>query len=228
MHSPQNILSGLRARMAAAQDAARLSTTRPLLVGASKGQAVEDIAAFLEAGLTLAGENRVQEAEAKWGGPQGLKQRYPNVGLHLIGPLQSNKAETAVRLFDVIETLDRPKLADALAEAMARQGRRVPCLIQVNTGEEPQKSGVLPHALEALLRHAREHAGLEIIGLMAVPPEGVAPAPHFAFLRERARALGLPHLSMGMSGDFERAIAFGATHVRVGSALFGARMSETA
>ncbi len=212
-------IEALRLRMEAARFGHPLSTDA-VLVGASKGQPEVVLRAALEAGLSRFGENRVQEAEARW---PALRVLYPHTELRLIGPLQSNKAADAVALFDVIETLDRPKLAEAMAEAMAKQGRRLPCLIQVNTGEEPQKSGVAPHNLEALLRHAREQAGLEVVGLMAVPPAEAAPAPHFAFLRERAREYGLAQLSMGMSGDFETAIAFGATHVRIGSALFGAR-----
>lgn len=224
MLPPESRFPELMARIAKARATSPLSAPYIRLVGASKSQSAETIAALLSAGLESAGENKVQEAQAKWGGTTGLKARYPQVELRLIGPLQTNKAADAVQLFDVIETLDRPRLADALAEAMARARRRVPCLIQVNTGEEAQKAGVLPKDLDALLRYAREQAGLEVIGLMAVPPAEVAPAPHFAFLRERARAFDLPQLSMGMSADFETAIAFGATHIRIGSALFGERL----
>lgn len=223
MPMPESRFHALTGRILAASAAYGLAAPQVRLVGASKGQGADTIAAMLEAGLLSAGENKVQEAEAKWAGATGLKARYPQAELRLIGPLQTNKADNAVRLFDAIETLDRPKLADALADAMVKAGRHVPCLIQVNTGEETQKSGVWPRDLESLLRHAREQAGLDIVGLMAVPPADVAPAPHFAFLRERAREFGLPQLSMGMSADFETAIAFGATHVRIGSALFGER-----
>ena len=189
------------------------------LTAVSKTQPPEAIDAALAAGMRVFGENRVQEAQARWndrrGGIAGLE-------LRLIGPLQSNKAADAVALFDVIETLDRPKLADALAAAGARLGKPVRVLIQVNTGAEPQKAGVLPGEVAALLDHARA-AGLIVEGLMCIPPADEAPGPHFALLRKIARRHGLETLSMGMSGDYETAIRFGATHVRVGSSLFGER-----
>lgn len=191
----------------------------PTLIGVSKGQPAEAVAEALEAGLTDVGENKVQEAHGKW---PALRARFPAARLHLIGPLQSNKAADAVALFDVIQTLDRPKILDAVANEAAKQGRHPQLLVQVNTGEEPQKGGVAPAGLEALLRHA-EQAGLRIAGLMCVPPVEANPAPHFALLQKLAADHELPILSMGMSGDFETAIRFGATHVRIGTALFGAR-----
>ncbi|HET9149248.1 MAG TPA: YggS family pyridoxal phosphate-dependent enzyme, partial [Alphaproteobacteria bacterium] len=174
-------------------------------------------------GQRVFGENRVQEAEAKW---PALKARHPDLELHLIGPLQTNKARDAVRLFDAIETLDRDRLASELAKAMAREGRRLPCFVQVNTGEEPQKAGVAPAAADAFIARARGKHGLDVTGLMCIPPLDEAPGPHFALLREIARRNGLAHLSMGMSGDFETAILFGATHVRVGTAIFGPRRTS--
>ena len=165
------------------------------------------------------GENRVQEAAGKW---PALRARFDGVELHLIGPLQSNKAEDAVRLFDVIQTVDRPKLSRELAKAEQKTGLRRQYMIQVNTGEEPQKAGVAPADVDALLQDAREQ-GLEIIGLMCIPPVEEPAGPHFALLARLAQRLGLPALSMGMSADYETGARFGATHVRVGSALFGAR-----
>src|SRR5205823_7872617 len=166
------------------------------------------------------GENRVQEALAKF---PGLRAEFPDLELHLIGPLQTNKVRDAVAHCDVIETVDRPRLAEALAREMARSGRRPACLIEVNTGEEPQKAGILPAAADSFIRDCRERLHLPIVGLMCIPPEHEQPALHFALLREIARRNGLDRLSMGMSADFETAIRFGATHVRVGTAIFGAR-----
>jgi len=174
----------------------------------------------LAAGQRAFGENRVQEAEAKW---PALTAAHPDARLHLIGPLQRNKVRRAVTLFDVIETVDRPKLARALADEMARAGRRPACFIEVNTGEEPQKDGVVPREADAFIRECREALGLPIEGLMCIPPVDEEPSLHFALLREIARRNGLAKLSMGMSADFEIAIAFGATHVRVGTAIFGPR-----
>ncbi|MFN7163266.1 MAG: YggS family pyridoxal phosphate-dependent enzyme [Hyphomonas sp.] len=191
----------------------------PVLVAVSKSQSAEAIGALLATGQRVFGENRVKEAKSHW---ESRRERLPDLELHLIGPLQSNKAEDAVRLFDVIQTLDRPKLAGALAAAMAKTGRRPRLMIQVNTGEEPQKAGVSPDGLPALLAHARAQ-GLEIDGLMCIPPVGEPAGPHFALLAKLARAHGLASLSMGMSGDYELAARFGATHVRVGTALFGER-----
>ena len=191
----------------------------PLLIGASKTQPADMLEAAIRLGLRDFGENKVQEAYAKW---PDLRVRYPDVRLHLIGPLQSNKAADAVALFDVIHTIDRVKIADALADASQAQGRHPEMLIQVNTGEEPQKSGVHPEAAADLLAHCRMR-GLNVIGLMCVPPEGENPAPHFALLRRMAERLGLQELSMGMSGDMETALRLGSTMVRVGTALFGSR-----
>lgn len=189
------------------------------LVAVSKMQEAPALTAALAAGQRVFGENRVQEAQAHWA---ALKPATPDLRLHLIGPLQTNKAADAVALFDVIETVDRPKLADALAAAMAKQGRALPCYIQVNTGAEPQKAGVAVDGADALLAHCRA-VGLNVRGLMCIPPADGDPAPHFALLAGMAARMGLPDISMGMSADFELAIRHGATHVRVGSALFGAR-----
>lgn len=189
------------------------------LTAVSKTQPPEAIEAALAAGQRVFGENRVQEAQGRW---QGSRETMSGLELRLIGPLQSNKAADAVALFDVIETLDRPKLADALALAGSRAGKPVRVLIQINTGAEPQKAGVLPGETADLIDHARR-AGLIVEGLMCIPPADEAPGPHFALLRKIARRHGLETLSMGMSGDYETAIRFGATHVRVGSSLFGER-----
>ena len=189
------------------------------LTAVSKTQPPEAIDAALAAGMRVFGENRVQEAQARW---NDRRDGLAGLELRLIGPLQSNKAADAVALFDVIETLDRPKLADALAAAGARLGKTVRVLIQVNTGAEPQKAGVLPGDVASLIEYARA-AGLIVEGLMCIPPADEAPGPHFALLRKIARRHGLETLSMGMSGDYETAIRFGATHVRVGSSLFGER-----
>ncbi|HEU4838760.1 MAG TPA: YggS family pyridoxal phosphate-dependent enzyme [Micavibrio sp.] len=189
------------------------------LVAASKMQSEDNLRAALACGHRLFGENKVQEAQAHW---THLRQDFPDLKLHLIGPLQTNKAADAVALFDCIETVDREKLADALASEMAKQGRRLPCFIQVNTGEEEQKAGISPEELPALLAYCRK-CGLEITGLMCIPPIGAAPALHFALLKNLAAENGLAHLSMGMSADFEKAVALGATYVRVGTALFGER-----
>lgn len=190
------------------------------LVAASKRQPENRIDAMLAAGQKVFGENRVQEAEARWSDRKGMT----GLELRLIGPLQTNKAEQAVQFFDVIETLDREKLAKALAAAAAKCNLPAPpVLIQVNTGEEAQKSGVVPEGVENLLRFAREECRLTVRGLMCIPPAAEPAGPHFALLAKIAKRLNLPELSMGMSGDFETAIRFGATHVRVGSALFGER-----
>ncbi len=190
------------------------------LMAVSKTFPAEAIEPVLAAGHRVFGENYVQEAKAKW---PGLRERYRDVELHLIGPLQSNKAREAVALFDAIHSLDRPSLAEALAKEIAKQGRRPRLLVQVNTGEEPQKGGVLPRDADAFLEGCRERWGLSIEGLMAIPPAEDPPSPHFALLATIARRHRLPLLSMGMSADFETAIQLGATHVRVGSAIFGGR-----
>lgn len=191
------------------------------LTAVSKTQAPEAIDAILAAGQRAFGENRVQEAQARW------TARRPGLGsleLRLIGPLQTNKAEDAVALFDVVETLDREKLARALADAAHKLGRAPRVLVQVNTGAEPQKAGVLPEAADALIAAARDGYGLKIEGLMCIPPAEEEPTPHFTLLGQIAARNGLSVLSMGMSGDYETAIRCGATHVRVGTALFGERI----
>jgi hypothetical protein len=175
---------------------------------------------LLEAGHRVYGENKVQEARTKWG---ELRQRFSGVELHLIGPLQSNKTREAVETFDVIESVDRPKIAEALAAEIRRQGKRLRLLVQVNTGAEPQKAGVLPQEADAFIAECREKHGLEIAGLMCVPPVGEQASPHFALLAEIAARNGLKELSMGMSSDYELAIQLGATHVRIGSAIMGER-----
>lgn len=190
------------------------------LVAVSKTMPAEQIVPALEAGQRVFGENYVQESAAKW---PALRERFPDVELHLIGPLQSNKARQAVALFDVIHTLDRPSLAQALATEMDRSGRRPRLLVQVNTGEEPQKGGVLPLEADSFLSACRDRYGLTIEGLMCIPPSADLPSPHFGLLAGMARRNGLATLSMGMSADFEPAIQLGATHVRVGTAIFGAR-----
>jgi pyridoxal phosphate enzyme (YggS family) len=218
MSIPEN-LAAILARIAAARKTAIAPAPATQLVAVSKTVEENGIRAALSAGQRCFGENRVQEALAKF---PGLKQDYPDLELHLIGPLQTNKVKEAVALFDVIQSLDRIRLADALAAERDKTGNCPRLFIQVNTGEEPQKAGVLPAELEALLARARG-LKLPVEGLMCIPPVEDDAAPHFAFLLKRARDLGLPSLSMGMSGDFELAIKFGATHVRVGSAIFGAR-----
>jgi pyridoxal phosphate enzyme (YggS family) len=222
MSIPDN-LAAILARIDAARKTAILPAPATHLVAVSKTVDETGIRAALAAGQRRFGENRVQEAQGKF---PALKADYPDLALHLIGPLQTNKVKEAMALADVIETLDRVKLADALA-AERDKGTQCPRLfIQVNTGEEPQKAGVLPAELDALVAHARD-LNLPLDGLMCIPPVDDDAAPHFAFLLKRARDLGLADLSMGMSGDFELAIKFGATHVRVGSAIFGARDYST-
>ena len=190
------------------------------LIAVSKTVPAEGIGPALEAGQRLFGENYVQESAGKW---PALREAYPGVELHLVGPLQSNKAREAVRLFDVIHTLDRPSLAAALAKEIAREGRAPRLLVQVNTGEEPQKGGVAPGEADAFIESCRTRHGLAIEGLMCVPPAEAPPSPHFGLLNRIAERNGLPLLSMGMSADFDAAIQMGATHVRVGTAIFGAR-----
>jgi len=190
------------------------------LIAVSKTFAAEAIAPVLDAGHRVFGENRVQEAKAKW---PALKDRYPGVELHLIGPLQTNKVRDAVALFDVIHAVDRPALAAALAKEVARQACRPRLLVEINTGGEAQKAGVLPEAADDFLAQCRDVHGLLIEGLMCIPPADEAAAPHFALLAKIARRHGLRFLSMGMSADFALAVQFGATHVRVGTAIFGVR-----
>jgi PLP dependent protein len=190
------------------------------LVAVSKTFPAEAIEPVLAAGQRVFGENYVQETKAKW---PALQERYPEAELHLIGPLQSNKAKEAVALFDAIHSLDRPSLAEALAKEIGRQGRRPRLLVQVNTGEEPQKGGIMPLEADAFIAACRDRYGLTIEGLMCIPPAEDPPSPHFALLNKIAARNGLKTLSMGMSADFEAAIQLGATYVRVGSAIFGSR-----
>ena len=212
-------LAEVRARIAAAARAAGRDPATVTLVAVSKTMPAAAVEEALAAGQRLFGENRVQEAKGKY---PALRERAPELRLHLIGHLQTNKAEEAVAVADLIETVDRPKLAEALAKAMAKLDRRVPVYVQVNTGEEPQKGGVAPLEAEALVAQCRT-LGLEVRGLMCIPPVEDEPAPHFALLADMARRFRLADLSMGMSGDFETAIRLGATHVRVGTAIFGLR-----
>lgn len=213
-------LAEVKARIAASAEAAGRNRADVTLIAVSKTFAAAEIRPLLEAGHRDFGENRVQEAQQKW---PALKSEFPGTRLHLIGPLQSNKARDAVELFDVIHTIDRPKIADALAGESIRQGRKLEMFVQVNTGKEPQKAGVLPEDVAGFVGHCRDEKRLPIMGLMCIPPADDEPAIHFAFLAKLARELGLQQISMGMSNDFEAAVAFGATHVRVGSAIFGGR-----
>ncbi len=223
MESAATLLAAVEERIAHACQVARRERGEVTLVAVSKTHPAEAIAPLIEAGQRVFGENRVQEAQVKW---PALRERHPHVELHLVGQLQSNKADEAVALFDAIHSLDRPSLVAALARAMDKAGRRVPCFIQVNIGAEAQKGGVTIADLPALLAEAR-NADIPLAGLMCVPPLEIEPAPFFALLdklaRDHDRANDLWGRSMGMSGDFETAIMLGATHVRVGTALFGAR-----
>jgi pyridoxal phosphate enzyme (YggS family) len=215
MVSKHSGLSAVRKRIEAA------ALGRPVtLVAVSKTFGAEQILPVIGAGQQVFGENRVQEAKAKW---PALKQQFSGLELHLIGPLQTNKAADAVALFDCIQTLDRPKLARILAEEMQRQNRHLILFVQVNTGHEPQKAGVMPEQAASFLEQCSRKFGLTISGLMCIPPEDQDPVPHFKLLKQIAGEAGLAQLSMGMSGDFETAIREGATHVRIGSAIFGAR-----
>lgn len=215
----ESLRAAVAARIASACRMARRGPDAVTLIAVSKTQPATAIAPLIAAGQRHFGENRVQEAQAKW---PALRAAHPGLTLHLVGQLQSNKAEEAVRLFDIIHSLDRPSLVAALARTMAKVGRQVPCFVQVNIGDEPQKGGCAISALPALLGEARA-ANIPLAGLMAVPPADREPAPFFALLDKLAEDQGLAGRSMGMSGDFEAAIMLGATHVRVGTALFGAR-----
>jgi len=219
MDQPATLLADVRARIAHAARIAGREADDIELVAISKTHPAEAIEPLIAAGQRVFGENRVQEAQAKW---PALRKAWPDVSLHLVGQLQSNKANDAVALFDCIHSLDRPSLVTALGKAMAKSGRQVPCFVQVNIGAEDQKGGCAISELPGLLASAQE-AGIPVIGLMCVPPDGIEPAPFFALLARLAADHGLAQLSMGMSGDFETAVMLGATHVRVGSALFGAR-----
>jgi hypothetical protein len=216
-------LADVRARIAASAAACGREPASVCLVAVSKTFGPASVELAMAQGQRVFGENRVQEAQAKY---PSLRETHPDMELHLIGPLQTNKVRDAVALFDVIQSVDRPKLAAALAAEMEKSGRRPRCFIQINTGEEPQKAGILPKEADAFIAAARETHRLPVEGLMCIPPVDEEPALHFALLREIARRNALASLSMGMSGDFETAIRFGATHVRVGSAIFGARAAK--
>lgn len=218
--SPAETLAAIDARIVTAAQNADRDRDRVTLVAISKTKPSEQIIPFLDLGVRHFGENRVQEAGEKW---PALKAKYSDVELHLVGPLQTNKVEQAIAIFDVLETLDRPKLAAALARAGQKLGALPSLYIQVNTGEEPQKAGIAPSQLEAFAEQCRKEFDLPIIGLMCLPPADQAPGPHFALLGKLADSIGVSQLSMGMSGDFETAIALGATHIRLGTQLFGAR-----
>ncbi len=212
-------LQDIRDRISAAEAAAGRAPGSVRLIAVSKVQPDDRVTAALDQGQRLFGENYVQEAAAKW---PGLRARYGAVGVHMIGPLQTNKAKLAVELFDAIHTVDRPSLAEKLARLAEQRGKSPEVFIQVNTGSEPQKAGILPDEADGFIASVRAF-GLPLLGLMCIPPEGEDPRPHFAALRGIAERNALTGLSMGMSGDFETAIAEGATHIRVGSAIFGAR-----
>jgi pyridoxal phosphate enzyme (YggS family) len=213
-------LAEVKARIAEAAKAAGRAAADVTLVAVSKMHGADRVRDLLDAGQRVFGENRVQEAEEKF---PALKAEYPDLELHLIGPLQTNKARDAVALFDVIQSVDRERLAATLAKEMERAGKRPACFIQVNTGEEPQKAGILPADLDAFVGSCRDTHKLPVVGLMCIPPVDEEPALHFALLTRMAARNGLSRVSMGMSADYEAAVRLGATHVRVGSALFGAR-----
>jgi pyridoxal phosphate enzyme (YggS family) len=215
-------LSAVKARIAAAAQAWQRAADDVHLVAVGKTHPAEAIEAALIAGHRLFGENRVQEAAAKF---PALRARYPDLKLHLIGPLQTNKIRQAIESCDAIETLDRDKLAQGIAAELAKSGKRIELFIQVNTGEEEQKAGIRPSDADDFIRRCRDEYKLPVVGLMCIPPAEEHPAPHFALLGEIAKRHGLKQLSMGMSGDYELAIQLGATHVRIGTAIFGARPS---
>lgn len=218
--SPAAALAAIKERIAEAARGVGRDPAAARLIAVSKTFGPADIEPVLAAGQRVFGENRVQEAKAKW--PE-LRSRHAGVELHLIGPLQSNKTREAVELFDAIHTIDRPKIAKAIAEEQERQGKRLKLFIEVNTGKEPQKAGIMPRDAAAFVAHCRDELKLDIAGLMCIPPLEEEPAVHFAFLAKLARELNLRELSMGMSADFETAVELGATYVRVGSAIFGVR-----
>jgi PLP dependent protein len=215
-----NALAAVEQEVARACKEARRERASVTLIAVSKTHQAEAISPVIAAGQHVFGENRVQEAKAKW---PALILAHPGLALHLIGPLQSNKAKEAVALFDAIHSVDRPSICEALAKEIDRQQRRPQLFVQLNTGEEPQKAGIAPAEADAFIAACREKYGLQISGLMCIPPMDEAPAPHFALTAKIAARNGLKNLSMGMSADFAIAIALGATHVRVGSAIFGAR-----
>src|ERR1700742_4932264 len=213
-------LANVEQDIARACNEARRDRASVTLIAVSKTFDDSAISPIIDAGQHVFGENRVQEAKAKW---PGLMSAYPGIALHLIGPLQSNKAKDAVALFDAIHSVDRPSICEALAKEIDRQQRTPQLFVQLNTGEEPQKAGIAPAEADAFIAACRETYGLQISGLMCIPPVDDAPAPHFALTAKIAARNGLKNLSMGMSADFATAIQFGATHVRVGSAIFGHR-----
>jgi pyridoxal phosphate enzyme (YggS family) len=215
-----NALAAVEREIAAACAQARRDRASVTLIAVSKTFGAESIVPVIEAGQRVFGENRVQEAKAKW---PGLMAAYPGLALHLIGPLQSNKAKEAVALFDAIHSVDRPSICQALAKEIDSQKRRPDLFVQINTGEEAQKAGIAPSEADAFIASCRDTYGLAISGLMCIPPVNEAPAPHFALTAKIAARNGLKNLSMGMSADFAIAIQFGATHIRVGSAIFGHR-----
>jgi pyridoxal phosphate enzyme (YggS family) len=217
-------LARVRGEIAAACAEGKRDPAAVTLIAVSKTFGAEAIEPVIAAGQRVFGENRVQEAKAKW---PPLRAAHPDIALHLIGPLQSNKAKEAVALFDAIHAVDRPSIAEALAKEIAKQARHPTLFVEVNTGEEPQKAGVLPQEADAFIKTCRESYGLTIAGLMCIPPFDEAPAPHFALTAKIAARNGLSLLSMGMSADFAAAIAFGATHVRVGTAIFGGRQKKS-
>jgi pyridoxal phosphate enzyme (YggS family) len=220
MDDPAERLAAVQREIADACRAADRDPASVTLVAISKTFGPDAVEPVIAAGQKVFGENRVQEAKAKW---PALKDRHPGLELHLVGPLQSNKAKEAVALFDAIHSLDRPSLCAALAKEIVRQGRAPTLFVEVNTGGEAQKAGVLPDETDAFVKTCRDTYGLAIAGLMCIPPFEEPPAPHFALLAKIARRNGLNLLSMGMSADFALAVRFGATHVRVGTAIFGAR-----
>lgn len=217
-------LAAVKARIAAQAKAWNRAPGEVHLVAVGKTHPAEAIAAALAAGHRLFGENRVQEAAAKF---PALRARFPDLKLHLIGPLQTNKIKQAIEVCDAIETVDRDKLAQGIAAELAKSGKRIDLFIQVNTGEEAQKAGIPPREADDFIRRCREDYALPVVGLMCIPPAEEHPAPHFALLGEIAKRHGLAQLSMGMSGDYELAIQLGATHVRVGTAIFGTRIQKS-
>jgi len=219
-HDVNTALNEVREKIGLAAREVERDASEVTLIAVSKTFDAQAIRPVIEVGQRVFGENRVQEAQGKW---PALREEYSDLELHLIGPLQSNKTADAVALFDCIHTVDREKIARTVASEMDKQGRRLKLFVQVNTGEEPQKAGVMPAEAVAFVKRCRAEHGLEIAGLMCIPPVEEAPAIHFALLAKMAREAGVSELSMGMSGDYETAVQFGATCVRVGSAIFGAR-----
>ena len=219
-HDVAQALAAVKSEIAIACHEAKRDPASVTLIAVSKTFAADAIEQAIAAGQRVFGENRVQETKSKW---PAIRERHAGLELHLIGPLQSNKAKEAVALFDSIHSVDRPSICEALAKEIAKQGRTPALFVEINTGAEPQKAGILPEDADAFLRACSDTYGLTIAGLMCIPPADEAPAPHFALTAKIAARNGLKLLSMGMSGDYQTAIAFGATHIRVGSAIFGSR-----